>query len=345
LPFAKGLAFQFGKGFLVGEAVGLGTEISKGERSITKAAIKAIPTALITGTFFAVGYSIARGFRALTQKAPEALMKRALKQSPADLRKEVNKLAPNLRRQLIDRGVKGSEAKIASTAEQGVAATERKLNTLVKDPNIRNKTFRVQQFADSLDKLRARVVEVHGKGAAQNIDDYIENVLLRKGKIIPGGAGAREITIERSLALKRAIYQELSSPSFNANANLSEKSEMLRIIARELGKAQKEAAPALKEVIENQQMWIRTAQAMEGKIASEGRTSFIGLHESILAAGGDPASIGAAFGRRVFETTGIQSRLAVGLSQLDKIDFTGPAGVTRTAVALLLNRLLGGRQQ
>jgi len=342
--FGKGLLLQFGKGVLIGEAQGLGTQLSKGERSITKAAAQAIPQALITGTFFAAGFSIARGFRALTQKAPEALMKRALKQAPADLRKEVNNLAPNLRKQLIERGVKGSEAKIASTAEHGVAATERKITTILKDPNVGSKKFPVADLAKSLKKLRARVVEVHGKGAAQHIDDWIENVLLKKGSIIPGGGGARELTVRRSVDLKRAIYQELSSPSFNSNANLSEKSEMLRIIARELSKMNKRAAPALKGAIENQQMWIRTAQAMEGKIASEGRTSLIGLHESILAAGGDVKSITAAFGRRVFETTGIQSRLAVGLAQLDKIDFSRAAKITKATVASLLNKLLRGEQ-
>ena len=65
----------------------------------------------------------------------------------------------------------------------------------------------------------------------------------------------------------------------------------------------------------------------------------IGLHESILGAGGDPVFIGAAGVRRVTETFGAKVAISRALSKVANLDFSGVPPALRTAVINIIGEM------
>ena len=96
----------------------------------------------------------------------------------------------------------------------------------------------------------------------------------------------------------------------------------------------------LASLTKDQQMWLRASHAIEGKLAASRKLNIIGLSDTILsgasAAGGNVAGLLGGLGRRVFETTGVKTNIAVLLDRLSGLKTNSLGLVSKEAVINLL---------
>jgi len=330
LPVAKSLKGAIGIGTLLSGAVATAKGISEGKK-ITTAVKESMLPAAIGGTFFGVGYGVGKLASVITKKAPEVLYQSAIKQSKQDLMKEITGKAPELSKQLIHAGVKGNDNKIYSHAINGIIGSEKKI-TGIASGDIGSQLIQTTKITSSLDNLIRRSRNVFGDEGSIAIENVKQNI-LNKGETI---------SIRDALQLKRDIYNELSKSAFNVDSSLSNKAEALRSIAGSLAENIAEGSDEIAGLTKSQQMWIRTAKAIEGK-AGTARNNIIGLSDSILGAAslvsGNVAALIPTVGRRVLETTTAKTNVAILLNRLSKIPTDSAGKISKTAIINLLKNL------
>lgn len=329
---AQSLKGAFGKGFLLGEAGGIAQGLQE-DKGLLESALNAVPTAIAGGTFFSLGYGVGKAFEKLTKNAPETLYQSAIKQSSADFKKEIYKEAPNLTQQLIKKGIHGSDNKILTEALVGVNKGEQEINKIISG-EAGKRIMTMEPIASSLDDIVIKYKNVFGEEGAEAIQG-VQNRMMQKGT---------ETTVENALKLKRDIYSVLADSAFKHDASLSQKAEALRTVANVLMENMKNVAPEISKITEQQQMWIRTAQAVEGNLFRSGRANILGLSDTILAAGGlASGSISTALagvGRKMFETTAVKTGLAVILDRLGNIPTDTAGKIGKTEIINLLRQYM-----
>ncbi|KKR09472.1 MAG: hypothetical protein UT43_C0001G0018 [Parcubacteria group bacterium GW2011_GWC1_39_29] len=330
LPVAKSLKVAVGAGTLLGGTGAIGKGLSEGQ-SLSQAAKGAVIPAALSGTFFGVGYGVGKLAGVITRQSPEALYQSAIKQSKQDLMKEITGKAPELSKQLIERGVRGTDNKIYSQAITGLVESEKQIDKIISG-QIGKQTIQTTQIASSLDDLIRRSQNVFGSEGSAAIETVKQNI-LNKGNAI---------TVADALQLKRDIYKELSKSAFNVDASLSNQSEALRTVAGSLAEEITKTSAEIGAITKSQQMWIRTAKAIEGK-AGIARNNIIGLSDVILStasvATGDVTKLIPAIGRRIFETSRAKTNVAVLLDRIGKIPTDNAGKIAKTAIINLLKQL------
>ena len=330
LPVAKSLKVAVGAGTLLGGTGAIGKGLSEGQ-TLPQAAKGAVIPAALSGTFFGIGYGVGKSAGAITKKSPEALYQSAIKQSKQDLMKEITGRAPELSKQLIERGVRGTDNKIYSQAITGLVESEKQIDKIALG-QAGQQTIQTTQITSSLDDLIRRSQNVFGSEGSAGIETVKQNI-LNKGNTI---------TVADALRLKRDIYKELSKSAFNVDASLSNQSEALRAVAGSLADEIAKTSVEIGALTKSQQMWIRTAKAIEGK-AGMARNNIIGLSDTILGAAsvatGNIASLIPAVGRRVFETTRAKTNVAVLLDRIGKIPTDNAGKIAKTTIVNLLKQL------
>ena len=245
--------------------------------------------------------------------------------------KEITGKAPELSKQLIERGVRGTDNKIYSQAITGLVESEKQIDKIISG-QIGKQTIQTTQIASSLDDLIRRSQNVFGSEGSAAIETVKQNI-LNKGNAI---------TVADALQLKRDIYKELSKSAFNVDASLSNQSEALRTVAGSLAEEITKTSAEIGAITKSQQMWIRTAKAIEGK-AGIARNNIIGLSDVILStasvATGDVTKLIPAIGRRIFETSRAKTNVAVLLDRIGKIPTDNAGKIAKTAIINLLKQL------
>jgi len=333
------LAFPPTAGYLgaagqLGGAVGttvVGNKLQEGKNLREALTESALPAA--TGALVGVGgHFLGNMLTRLTKSVPEKLYQSALKQSTQDFKKELARQAPNLTKQLTELGVHGNDGKILGQSLTALNRAERTLQQIVKQEG--DVLIDTTAIANSLDDVITRYKNVLGDEGATAIQQ-VKRTITEKGKFLSLG---------EALRYKRDIYEVLSNSSFNIDASLSQKSEALRVAANSVMKEMAKVSPAIKEINAVEQMWIRTAQAVEGNLARTGKHNIVGLSDAILAGAGfvNPSAVLAGVGRRIFETTGIKTGLAVGLDRVGKAIQALPTDefgkISKTAIVNLLGK-------
>lgn len=310
LPLLKGAKTALGAAKQFGGLTGVGAfgrGLEEG-RPVGESAERAILPAF-TGVVLGAGFHFGgRVINSLVKDAPERLYQSALKQSTMDLKREISERAPNLSRQLIEKGVFGGEDKILTQSITALNQLEKKITNEVSKSTGSILTRDIMSSLDGIIRRYTNVLGKSGSSAAQ----AIKKIIKGKGK---------SINIKEALKLKRDIYETLSNSAFNVDASLSQKAEALRVVATRLMKEIGRISPKVGELTKQQQMWIRTAQALEGQMARSGRANIVGLTDAILAAGGgaNPTVLLAGVGRKLLETTGAKTTAAVALDRFGKL--------------------------
>lgn len=330
VPPAGSLKVALGTGAALSGGIAGAKGISEG-KTATEALKGAVVPTIFGATFFGAGYGLGKLAGVLTKKSPEALYQSALKQSKPDLMKEITHKAPELSKQLIERGVRGNDNKIYTTAIKGLMESEKGINKIASG-SVGAGKIQTANVVTSLDEISRRSRNVFGNEGAVAVDN-VKQAILAKGQTI---------TVKDALLLKRDIYKELSRSAFNVDASLSNQSESLRAIAGSLADEIAKASPDIAALTKSQQMWIRTAHAIEGK-AGMARNNIIGLSDSILGAGavatGDVLSLIPLVGRRVLETARVKTNTAVLLDRIGKIPTDSLGKISKSAVMNLLKGL------
>jgi len=321
-----------GYGSILGGTSSLGEAI-RDEKDFVKTLRQTTLGAILGAVTFMGTYAAAKGLRGLTEKAPEMFYDKALKQSTKDLTKELRGKAPDLSQQLIKQGVYGTNNKIYNQSIRALNETEKTINKLVAQNS--NKTIATQKIASSLDDIIQRKADIPGLSGMADTINKIKTDILAKGK---------ELTVGQALQLKRDIYRELSQHTFNIDATLSTQSEGLRTVAHSLMEEISKVVPAIAKVTKNQQMWKRTATAMEMKISQSARHNIIGLSDSIIASAGVPgdvltSTIGAV-GRRFIESTPFQTGTAVLLDRVGTALNQLPKDATRSTINKIMTDII-----
>lgn len=332
VPPATSLRAAIGTGAILSGGVATSRGLSEGKTIVESAKGSVVPS-LLGATFFGVGYGIGKLAGALTKKAPESLYQSALKQSKQDLMKEITHKAPELSKQLIERGIHGSDNKIYSQAISGLVESEKRINKLASG-TVGSQKISTQTLVEPLDELSRRAQNVFGKDGAVVVEN-VKQTMLNKGN---------EITVKEALQLKRDIYKELSKSSFNVDASLSNQAEALRSVAGSLADTIAKTSKEIGDLTKSQQMWVRTARAIEGK-AGMAKNNIIGLSDSILGSAtiisGDVTSLVPVIGRRVLETARAKTGAAVLLNKIGKIPTDSLGKISKSAAVNILKDFRG----
>ncbi len=329
----KGLAKAAGVGTALSgtSAIGKGLEENK---TVSKAITGAIPSAIIGGVLFSGSYLVGRGLEKMTKSAPNRLYKAAIKQSPQDLKKEILNKSPELSKQLLEKGIKGNDNKILSQSVVALNNMEKQISGELK--NVGTKTVDTKKIASSLDDLIAKYKNVFGDDGAKAITEIKDNVISKK-----------TLNISDALKLKRDIYSLLSDNAFNIDATLSQKAGASRIVGNALMSEISKQSPVIGKITKDQQMWLRTLNAIAGKLPAEQRSNIISLSDAVLAGwaigGGRVGGLVGAAGKKVFQTTTFQTNLGFVLDRigkgLDKLPTDTAGKISKEAVINLLKNL------
>jgi len=327
-----------GLGAGVGALTGVAEQVEIEDQTVGGALTGIALNSALTALFFLGAYGAGKAFEGLTKRFPERLYKSSLKQSTADLKKELSEQAPDLANQLIEKGVRGSENKMYTQSVTAINSIENQINNAMKKEG--SKKILTTKIASSLDDVARKFQNVLGDDGVTAINQVKDNVLA-KGK---------EITLNQALQFKRDIYKVLSNNAFNVNATLSQKAEALRVVANSLMKEISKTSPEIGKLTSQQQMWIRTAQAMEGVLARSNRANIIGLNDVILGSGGvsnaSLITLVAGSGRRVLETTRAKTAGAVTLDRIgqfvEKLPTDKTGRILKTQITDLISRFTGG---
>lgn len=338
-PPATSVGMALETGVMAGALRGLATA-TEDELPLGEGLARIALESALTGITFMAGYGIKVGagkvWHGLTKKTPDRLYKSALRQSTQELKRELHGRAPELSKQLLAKGIKGSENKIYTQSVVAVNQLEQDLNRVMTTEG--TKTLSTSKIAHSLDELTRQYRSVLGEQGVAVIQSVRRNVIA-KGK---------EISLKTALQFKRDIYRTLSNRAFNVDAALSQKAEALRTVAHSIMKNMAKTSPAVDKIAKQQEMWIRTAQAVETKLVHAGRANILGLNDVIMATGGMASgklsSVVAGVGRRTLEATAAKTYLGFGIDRtakaIEKLPTDKVGRVAKTAVMDLINRFI-----
>ena len=335
LPAARigsGISGATKTGALAGALSG-GLEGVKQDKGVIPGAIAgAVGGAAIGG---ALGI-IANRMDALFTKYPDSLMTKFLGQSKAEILKEktfkeavreggkvtglVEKTGkvPDLSKQALEKGLRGSESKIIDQSTMKLIDLEDEVSKLVNSNS--DVAIDTNKVLESLDEIAARKQNVFGDEGASLVQKFKDSLLSRKGELL---------SFPEALKMKRDIYKELGEAAFNRET-LTAPKEVLRTTAAAINKAMIDASPELGKLNKEQQFLIRALDTLEEKVAARSRASVIGLSDIILGGGGaiagDPVlGAGLAAVRRISSSGRFQSNAAVALDRIGKFIDAAPS--------------------
>ena len=294
-------------GAKVGAAFGATEGIKEEKGVITKAVTGAVTGGIAGGLLQAAS----RGIQAVVSgKTAETLISKTLRQTPKDIALERAGKRPELAKQFLEKGLRGSNEGIIERASFELTKLEKQLQEhLARSQKTTIDTIRIIRSADS---LVAQKRNVYGQKGVEIINEY-KRFLLSKGN---------KILVQDAHRLVRDIYKELGDAAFNREI-LPQNKALLRTIAGALRKEIGRTSMVANKIIKEEQFYIRTIDTLERQINKQTGQNIFGLQDTIFAAGtlasGQPAVLGGAVLKRGLESTQIKTRAAGLLSQLGTI--------------------------
>jgi hypothetical protein len=335
IPAGNTLLSKVGIGAATGAAFGAANALHDDKNVITAAVTGAGVGGALTGILSAA----ARGIRSATTKSPESLMQKVVRQGSADLAAESAGRKPNLARQMIDRGYKGSDESIIERASKELAESERQLQSL-RDRNP-NTFIDSTRLIRSLDEIVRRKRNILGQASP-------DMQIVRTFKDAIKAKGPR-LTLDEAYQLKRDLYNELSESAFNSDV-LGPRREVIRTLASAVRKEIAGTSQVAARIDAEQQFLIRVLDNVEAQLKHKGKLNALGLSDTIFAsagvAGGDVASaLTAGLIKRGVESTQFRTRAAIRLSQLgeliDKLPTDTGGNINKAALMDLIGKAAG----
>ena len=332
VPITK--ASKAGKVTQVGKAAKAGLRVLResGEFAIKSAAqtggdIESSARAFALGLLTNGVLGIAGGVgKAVTTNLPERIMSRIFKTAEDDLRLAYQtvargkKLNPTLSREVLDRGLRGNSKNMAVFSFKKIDDLERELQRIAPGQFVnlaRKGQGKKEDFIGLLDDIEKQF----GKGFFQDRASKARGLAnkLRAEK-------STEIDVGLALQVRRFLDNMRNTSSFKLNPRLSQKQEELKIAADNLRGKIAKSSPKVKELINEERVFIQARDAIIDDAVKRNNRNIIGLVD-ILAGGGGLVSggvgqgIGAAAAIRGFQQPFTLTNLAVALDRAGK--FTG----------------------
>ncbi len=245
-------------------------------------------------------------------KLPTWMMNKAVKPALQDLKKNVKFGSPTLGEDLLTEGVKGGPRRLLEIAEKNLTSLEDDLQRVLSDPTLAKAQIRRDTV---FPHLREMMLQKHTVPGGRNDMIQIKDIYNDLPEVM---------SLPQAQAIKRSIYQELRSPAYRLDANLTTKTATLKNIAKGL-KTEIEntvGGTVVQDINRKLSIYGRLENSMVDQLARELRNNGIGLTDAVLAAGGWPTTI---LGLLRHVGKGTETHIAQGLNKFSKLG-TGPVG-------------------
>lgn len=338
IPGAKtigGAAAQLGG---LGSAGAAGTAIAE-KKPVDKVISSAITAGAIGGALGAAGKLVSKGVSALTKKAPERIYNTAIKPTLNETRSAIKFNGETLGKDLIDRGVSGSDKKLLTTAQEELAKNEDKLQKVLSGSK---QTIRRDELTSYLDDIIAK------KSNTPGLSNEVENV---KNVI---NEFPEEVTVSQANEIKRNIYSALNDVAFKLDANLTTKKEAMKALAKgikteiENKTADEVGAGVVKSINKELSVFGRLQDRAIDSIARANKNNLLGLGDiGTIGAGavaaGAPGAIVAETVKQIAGSTAFKTNLAVKLTSLgkliDKIPADSAGRINKSVLVNILSKI------
>ncbi len=273
--FKGSTAAVIAKNAALGGAFGAASGLEK-NRSAGGIVGSTLGGAAIGGAVGAVGLMAKAAKEFVGNAVPEWMMNKAVKPALQDLKKNVRFGSDTLGKELLDEGVKGGPKKLLEIADTKQNEFEQQLQSHLNSPAFAEVTIKRDAIFPHLREMVAQKSKLPGG----------RNDLLKLREIyndLP-----EQMTLPQANEIKRAIYQELRDPAYRLDANLSTKSQTLKVIAKGLKtELENEGGPIVGELNRKLSIYGRLENSMVDQLARNMRNNGLGLTDAILLAGGD----------------------------------------------------------
>jgi len=258
-----------------------------------------------------------------------------IKQSSHEVRKEIEGRAPDLAEQMRVLGIKGGDSELFANAVVGAQQSLKQTDEIVG--KLASKNVDVQHLVGSLD---AKIGSLQNAGAdeeAQIMLEYRDKMLERFAK-----AGMTP-TVKDLWGYVKSVYATLSDSAFRTNANNGARIESMRLMAGAIRSTLAEVAPELDAAIVEQQVWIRTLEAMENSLVSKYGKSAIGLSDMLMgglavSSGNIAGMTGANIALRLVKDAGVRRAVAIGMRN-QAVKMGGQQAIYDTLYRLVLGNI------
>ncbi len=299
LKGAAALGGALGAGQAVGETLQKGGTAGQAFES-------ALWGGALGSTLGAAGYGISKLFK----KLPEELYQTSIGkyQSLNDIKKEVTGQIEPLKEILTKQGVTLKQNDALSQSLGVINNVEEKIQKVL-DSEVGDIKIKTSDIVKSLDELTRRTRNVYGEEGSSAVQS-VKDAILEKGDTI---------TLREANQLKRDITKEFSGIYEKADPKLSNTKEAFKKVADSLRTTIADKSKAISRLNKIQSDQIRISQALENKIARQGKSDIIGLTDMVLASGfggNFPAEIAAVAGKKFFQSQPFQVGLAKSIQSL-----------------------------
>ncbi len=315
---AATVAGRIGQSAVQGAGIGaLGGGVASYEKGDTSEQI--IKQAMFTGSIGGVlGGAIgaaSEGIKYATQKLPERLYNSAIKPTLQDTKKAIKYNGDTLGKDLIKRGLSGSDQKLLDTSFEKINEAESKLQSLLAQSPESISRKDLSPYLDELIKVKDATPGLKGEV------DAIKKVLEQFPNQVP---------VAQANQIKRNLYDALRDTAFKLDANLSTKKDAMKALARGIKTEieKKFGEGTISEINKDLATYGKLNDRMVDVIARNTRYNILGISDAGTAVGG--AVVGSAFGpgggltggiiapmlKKLVGTTGFKTATAVGLDKL-----------------------------
>lgn len=281
----------------------------------------------------------------LTKKAPAKIYNTTVNTPLQDTKKAIMYRGETLGEQMVKRGVTGNDEKLFKHAVQQVEKNEDSLQSILSKSKQVLSRNEIEPYLDDLIKTKEAT-----PGLASDVDQ-IRSVLREFPDQIP---------LAEANKIKRNLYNALDDVAFKIDPSLSTKKEAMKAIARGIKtEIEKKTASEVGEgVVQgiNQELQVfgslkkrsldKIARANKNNLLGLGDMFGIGAGAAVAAASGGSALVGGVLGevvKRAGQSTGVMTRLAVGLNRvgklIDKLPVDNAGRISKAALLQIINNV------
>lgn len=244
------------------------------------------------------------------EKLAENTANTAIRPTLEETRKAVKYGQDTLGKELIKRGITGSDKKLVKVAEEGLTKNEEALQQILSNSTQTIKKKDLQPYFESL--VRKMKATPGMKEEAAKVAEIVKQF-------------PKEATLSEANKIKRNLYSALSDRSFKMDPSLSTKKEAMKTMALAIKKEieQRVGNDSVKGLNKEIGFYLRLGERAGDNIARAARNSQLSIGDMALAgvggvAGGIPGAVVGATARKALGSTGFKTRAAVSVDRLSK---------------------------